>query len=291
MLQANPALTPNAVKAILQYTAEQHSGYNALTQGAGFLNTLGAVRLARFFAAAQPGDRLSAAGGRGARRSSGATTACRAASSTPPQRLGHQRRLGRGQTRARRATTSSGARPARRVRQHHLGHLGGDNVIWGTAGDDNIIWGTCVRRRQHHLGHRANAARTSSGAPTAAAPTATTSSGARKPAATTSSGVRRRRRQHHLGHCGRRQHHLGHCRRRRRQHHLGHRRRDNIIWGTAAISALSLEATSYPVLLWDYYYAIYSQYLAWLTDEQFFDLIDGLSSMINPWRRSATNAG
>jgi len=50
MLQANPALTPNAVKAILQYTAQIYPGYDALTQGAGFLNTLGAVTLARFFA-------------------------------------------------------------------------------------------------------------------------------------------------------------------------------------------------------------------------------------------------
>jgi serine protease AprX len=49
MLQANPSLTPNAVKALLQYTAERHSG-NALTQGAGFLNAKGAIELARFFA-------------------------------------------------------------------------------------------------------------------------------------------------------------------------------------------------------------------------------------------------
>src|SRR5262249_14198584 len=46
MLQANPSLTPNAIKAILQYTAQQYPGYNALTQGAGFLNAVGAVRLA-----------------------------------------------------------------------------------------------------------------------------------------------------------------------------------------------------------------------------------------------------
>ena len=49
MLQANPTLTPNLVKAILQYTAQRYPGYNALRQGAGFLNTLGAVRLARFY--------------------------------------------------------------------------------------------------------------------------------------------------------------------------------------------------------------------------------------------------
>jgi serine protease AprX len=50
MLQANPALTPNAVKAILQYTAQRHVDYDALTQGAGFLNALGAVELARYIA-------------------------------------------------------------------------------------------------------------------------------------------------------------------------------------------------------------------------------------------------
>jgi serine protease AprX len=61
MLQANPNLTPNLVKAILQYTAQEHEGYNALTQGAGFLNTKGAVDLARFFKTAQPGQRYPSA--------------------------------------------------------------------------------------------------------------------------------------------------------------------------------------------------------------------------------------
>ena len=50
MLQANPALTPNQVKAVLQYTAEVHRSFNALTQGAGFLNAAGAVTLARYLA-------------------------------------------------------------------------------------------------------------------------------------------------------------------------------------------------------------------------------------------------
>jgi serine protease AprX len=51
MLQANPALTPNQVKAILQYTSQTYRAYDPLTQGAGFLNAQGAVALARFFAA------------------------------------------------------------------------------------------------------------------------------------------------------------------------------------------------------------------------------------------------
>ena len=58
MLQANPNLTPNLVKGILQYTAQVYPTYNALTQGAGFVNTLGAVRLAKFYHDARPGDRV-----------------------------------------------------------------------------------------------------------------------------------------------------------------------------------------------------------------------------------------
>ncbi len=52
MLEANAALTPNAVKAILEYTAEVRDGYDHLTQGAGFLNARGAVELARAFSGA-----------------------------------------------------------------------------------------------------------------------------------------------------------------------------------------------------------------------------------------------
>jgi serine protease AprX len=47
MLEANPELSPNLVKAILQYTAEHHAAIDDLTQGAGFLNARGAVQLAR----------------------------------------------------------------------------------------------------------------------------------------------------------------------------------------------------------------------------------------------------
>ena len=50
MLQANPSLTPNAIKAILQFTAEMNLQYDRLTQGAGFLNVSGAIALARYFA-------------------------------------------------------------------------------------------------------------------------------------------------------------------------------------------------------------------------------------------------
>lgn len=53
MIQANPSLTPNLVKAILQYTAEHKVRYNELTQGAGFLNARGAVQIAKLFASGE----------------------------------------------------------------------------------------------------------------------------------------------------------------------------------------------------------------------------------------------
>ena len=47
MLQANPKLTPNMVKMILQYIAQPLAGFNHLEQGAGQLNVEGAIRLAK----------------------------------------------------------------------------------------------------------------------------------------------------------------------------------------------------------------------------------------------------
>jgi hypothetical protein len=55
MLQANPSLTPNLIKAILQYTASYKAGVSPLRQGAGFMNSQGAVTLASFYAHRQPG--------------------------------------------------------------------------------------------------------------------------------------------------------------------------------------------------------------------------------------------
>ncbi len=48
MLQANPGLTPNQLKAILQFTSELRPSYDPLTEGAGFLNAKGAVELAQY---------------------------------------------------------------------------------------------------------------------------------------------------------------------------------------------------------------------------------------------------
>src|SRR6185369_2783117 len=46
MLQLNPKLTPNMVKAFMEYSAQKLSGFGTLEQGAGELNVDGAMRLA-----------------------------------------------------------------------------------------------------------------------------------------------------------------------------------------------------------------------------------------------------
>jgi serine protease AprX len=78
MLQANPRLTPNLVKAILQFTAESRDAYSPLAQGAGFLNTRGAVELAQSLAAG-----VSASDVIAARRAVSARTASPEQDQTP----------------------------------------------------------------------------------------------------------------------------------------------------------------------------------------------------------------
>ncbi len=107
MIQANPTLTPNLVKAILQYTAQRYN-YDALTQGAGFLNAQGAVELARFFEPAQAGDRYPELVGLEQADHLG---------QPPPQ--GRRDQAERQRLEAR---TSSGARSRR----------DGENIVWGT---------------------------------------------------------------------------------------------------------------------------------------------------------------
>ena len=120
MLQANPHLTPNLVKAILQYTAQQYPGYNALTEGAGFLNTLGAAKLAKFYAEARPGMRV------------------------PTQRVwsrqilwGSHRITGGLMVPAANAWGSTVVWGSPRT----LGADAGDNIVWGVHVSDNIVWG------------------------------------------------------------------------------------------------------------------------------------------------------
>jgi serine protease AprX len=145
MLQANPNLTPNLVKAILQYTAQEYNGYNPLEQGAGFLNSYGAVRLAKFYYSHHVGDHL------------------------PTQKIwsrhiiwgnhllkgGYINPLGN----AWRTSVTWGSAKTQEDTGDNIvwGTMAndldnivwgtadeyGDNIVWGTmAGDDNIVWGT-----------------------------------------------------------------------------------------------------------------------------------------------------
>jgi serine protease AprX len=119
MLQANPNLTPNLVKAILQYTAQAAPGVDYMTQGGGFLNAKGAVDLARHFATAAPGTphpanaKWSGAFNWGNFRVTGGfiEPLANAWSTTVAWGASHE--------------------------------ADGDNVVWGTADDgDNVVWGT-----------------------------------------------------------------------------------------------------------------------------------------------------
>jgi serine protease AprX len=133
MLQANPSLTPNLVKAILQYTSQAYD-YDALTQGAGFLNVEGAVQLARFYGTATSGSTLYAP-------------------STWSKKIiwGNQQLAG-GQllpnANAWRLDTTWGAALAFNGENIVWGTLCGsscENIVWGTFGLlENIVWGTLL---------------------------------------------------------------------------------------------------------------------------------------------------
>ena len=122
MLQANPSLTPNAVKWILEYTAQVYPGYNALTEGAGFLNSAGAVTLAKFYATVRPGQRV------------------------PTQHVWGKRVIWGNQL-----LTGGVPNPAAnafglRTTWGAVKTDAGDNIVWGTQCTDktcdNIVWGT-----------------------------------------------------------------------------------------------------------------------------------------------------
>ncbi len=124
MLEANPNLTPNLVKAILQFTAQVYPGYDYLTQGAGFLNTLGAVRLARYFAVGDKGDRY-------------------------PSMKSWSRHILWGNRRVKGGVlTPGGTAWATNIVWGDSATPGGTNIVWGencdTAACDNIVWGNNI---------------------------------------------------------------------------------------------------------------------------------------------------
>ena len=138
MLQANPSLTPNLVKAILQYTATAQPEVSPLRQGAGFMNVAGAISLAEFYATPVAGQSL-------------------------PLDPAWSRQIIWGNHRLSHGILSPGANAWRLGVQWGAARaniLDGDNIVWGTfcddycdnivwgtfdLGDDNIVWGTLTR--------------------------------------------------------------------------------------------------------------------------------------------------
>jgi serine protease AprX len=120
MIQANPWLTPNLVKAIVEYTAQNY-GYDPLTQGAGFLNARGAVQLARFYATAQAGQRI------------------------PSQKPWSKTILWGNHKLTRGVIKPTGSAWATSTVWGSPTTVQGQNIVWGTATDsDNIVWGTSL---------------------------------------------------------------------------------------------------------------------------------------------------
>jgi serine protease AprX len=121
MLQANPKLTPNLVKAIIEYTSQDYH-YDTLTQGAGFLNTKGAVDLARYLTAPRSGTRY-------------------------PYNSDWSKTIVWGNRKLRRGVIKpEGSAWAASTVWGSSTTSEADNIVWGTACStrecDNIVWGT-----------------------------------------------------------------------------------------------------------------------------------------------------
>jgi subtilisin family serine protease len=131
MFQAYPGLTPNLAKGILEYTAQTHAGYNALEQGAGFLNVFGAVSLSKFYNNNQAGS----------------VTPVQASWSMHLLWGNHMISGGSINPLANAWSTkvvwgADGVSTANGSDNIVWGTNGADNIVWGTNGGDNIVWGT-----------------------------------------------------------------------------------------------------------------------------------------------------
>ena len=137
MLQLTPELTPNAVKAILQYTAQVRPGEHVLAQGAGMLNARGAVRLAYFFGQPRGGivggmrDVIEGEQVRWARHIIWGNY--RVVGGVPLP--------GRNST-AWRTDVIWGALKTRTGQPVVWGAHDDENIVWSTTADENIVWST-----------------------------------------------------------------------------------------------------------------------------------------------------
>ncbi len=158
MLEANPAhrLTPNAVKAILQFSAvtmkdETGKRYDRLTQGAGAINANGAIRLAsaidstvpvgapwltrRLFAYSRIGGQNVVWG----QSIDWGTTIVRGTGTMLARASAYDDNIVWG-TAGDNIVWGTAADPGDNIVWGTIAV--GDNIVWGTAADDNIVWGT-----------------------------------------------------------------------------------------------------------------------------------------------------
>jgi subtilisin family serine protease len=153
MLEANPALTPNGVKAILEYTAESRSS-TPLDEGAGLLNARGAVRLARHFgrsrnAVGEPRDLIA---GEWVEWSRHVLWGNQLLEETMPHPSSHawSRSVDWGAFATKTGTPVWGTTDAQVVWTATSRQTRGivwpsyfdDNIVWSTYFDDNIVWST-----------------------------------------------------------------------------------------------------------------------------------------------------
>ena len=159
MLQANPSLTPNEVKAILQYTAQTYPAWDPLTEGAGFLNAQGAVELARLFVdSSSPTPSASTWSGRlvwGNRLYQGGQLSADANAWTVGLTWGSAR-TAPGERVTWGPLWDTASPSSNVVWGAHCGGVDcaepwfasvmaaddGDTVVWGTSDDDTVVWGT-----------------------------------------------------------------------------------------------------------------------------------------------------
>jgi serine protease AprX len=155
MFEANPRLTPNLVKAILQYTAQSDDAYNPLEEGAGFLDALSAVRLAKFYQRNTPGTRMPVQPSWsqqiiwGNHRLTGgyvnplgnawSTKVVWGAPSVDVANGGDNIVWGTGCSECDNIVWGTADANGDNI---VWGTNGGDNIVWGTNGGDNIVWGT-----------------------------------------------------------------------------------------------------------------------------------------------------
>ena len=134
MLEANPELTPNAVKAILEFTAEHRANESALAQGAGLINVHGAIRLARFFRQPTTGNGLP-----------GDTIEDEFIPWSSAIQWGNYRVAGGILLPGMNAWASAvtwGTFQARNGKPVVWGTSDRDNIVWSTGDRDNIVWST-----------------------------------------------------------------------------------------------------------------------------------------------------